>query len=190
MILLGARILSISEVASVFPKTTFFACVIHWFVMTLWLSMYERTWFCYSSIKDAQCKIRRVMEVLFCAVLGLVFIFAFITFKDGDTKYKYTFYYTICFLENSIAIVLWSTCNYTKLVRFWWYVPLLVTTYILFFIGIFSMIVYYTKYHPEIGSINRSGNISHQIAENDEKKSPIIDKNEKSSIGVQADDSS
>ncbi|XP_065200154.1 XK-related protein 6-like [Planococcus citri] len=154
--IITARILAISEVASIFPISTSVACSIHWFIMTVWLSIFQRTWFCYQSTQDANSKIRRVLEMCFCAVLGLVFIFAFLTFKDGSTKYKYIFYYTLCFVENSVAVYLWVHYGYGTLKGVSWFIPLLVATCALFFIGIFSMIIYYRYYHPKIGKMSNN----------------------------------
>lgn len=185
----AARILAISEVASVFPMPTMIGCCIHWFIMTIWLSIFQRTWFCYQSSRDTSCKIRRALEICFCAVLGLVFIFAFLTVKDGNTKYKYIFYYTLCFFENTAAVVLWSIYGKEVLQTVGWYIPLLITTCVLFFIGIVSMIIYYTYYHPKIGKISNlsltlnGGMPSYEL-------SPIpanLRLREKCSIGVQVD---
>ncbi len=95
------------------------------------------------------------MEVLFCAVLGLVYMFAFLTTRDGHTRNKYIFYYSICFVENCIATLLWGVWCMPSLNSCWWFVPLLVATVVMFLVGIVLMVLYYSVYHPQIGSIRK-----------------------------------
>ncbi|XKL65539.1 hypothetical protein PGB90_008959 [Kerria lacca] len=93
-----SRILAISEAASVYPKITFAACIVHWFIMTMWLSIYERTWFCRSSTSSSKSKnnVKNSLEI------------------------------SVCFVENTVAILLWSVWGKPESTEFWWFVPLLI----------------------------------------------------------------
>lgn len=116
-------------------------------MMTAWISIFGRTWFC----RRTNGKIYNSMELTFCAVLGLVYIFAFLPTKDGDTRYKYCFYYTICFLENTCALILWSTWANADVKKCWWFFPLVIVTFCSFFLGIALMLIYYWYFHPQRG---------------------------------------
>lgn len=148
---LGSRILAISEAASTYPRITFMACVFHWLLMTTWISVFDRTWFCRRS--DSDSKINNSMEFVFCAVLGLVYLFEFLPTRDGATRGKYLFYYSVYFLENTTALALWVTWASPKVRSSWWFYPVLVVTFCLFVFGIAFMMVYYWYFHPERGVV-------------------------------------
>lgn len=146
-IFLGSRILAISGAASVYPFITFAVCVGHWLLMTAWISIFDRTWFC----RRTNRKIDNSLEFIFCAVLGLVYIFAFLPTNDGETRYKYCFYYSLYFLENTSALVLWSKWGNSELNKYQWFFPLVIFTFCSFLIGIVLMLIYYWYFHPERG---------------------------------------
>lgn len=142
----ASRILAISEAASVYPKGTLAVCIIHWLVMTVWLSVFEKTWFCISPT-DLNFK-NKVKEVSFCAVMGLVYIFSFVAVNDQPTRYKYTFYYSVCFLENSSSSIAWILESANSEAWILLLPPL--TIFIVFALGIVMMLVYYSYYHPSM----------------------------------------
>lgn len=190
-IYLASRILAISEAASVYPKITFAACIVHWFIMTMWLSIYERTWFCRSSTSSSKSKnnVKNSLEISFCAVLGLVYIFAFLTTNDGHTRFKYIFYYSVCFVENTVAILLWSVWGKPESTEFWWFVPLLVITFIMFILGIILMLLYYIFCHPKIGLISKSKyESSHSVEKLDDLNEDEDEDEDRMSEEVQTND--
>ncbi|XP_075238139.1 XK-related protein 6-like isoform X1 [Lycorma delicatula] len=142
-----SRILSISAVASAFPIYTGVACAVHWLAMTLWLSIWERTQFC--MVTDQATLGERLTEVTFCAILGLVYIFTYLTPSDGSTRNRYLVYYPVCFVENAAAILIWSVTADDHLKRSWYFVPFIISGIVPFLIGIVFMIVYYKYFHPE-----------------------------------------
>lgn len=49
----------------------------------------------------------RCGEFLYNIVLGIVFIFCYFNPKDSPTRRRFTFYYTLTFLENSALMCAW-----------------------------------------------------------------------------------
>jgi hypothetical protein len=73
-------------------------CVLHWIVMSIWLAL--------SQHHPAACSSR--CEELFLSIsLGLAYVLAFISPRDGPTRYIYLAYYLVCFMENTAALVVW-----------------------------------------------------------------------------------
>lgn len=145
--ILVSRILSISAVASVFPAWTGLACAVHWFAMTLWLFIWEETQF--SLISDKSTTGERLAEIVLCAILGLVYIFTYLTPSDGSTRNRYLVYYPVCFIENAAAITIWAITADPHLQSSWYFKPFLVSGIVPFLIGIVFMILYYKYFHPE-----------------------------------------
>ncbi|KAK7868794.1 hypothetical protein R5R35_003637 [Gryllus longicercus] len=141
-----SRILSISVAASLFAQWTVLACVIHWFVMAMWLKLTTRLTFCVDQTDSVFT--RHIGELLFGTILALVYIFTYITPQQGHTRNRYLFYYTLCFVENICAAVLWATAETNNLRDVWYFYPLLVSCIVPFIIGIGFMILYYQCFHP------------------------------------------
>lgn len=161
-----SRILSISAVASSFPISTGGACAVHWLIMTLWLSIFEKTQF--SLINEKSSKSERFYELIFCATLGLVYIFTYLTPSDGSTRNRYLIYYPICFVENAAAITTWAVTADTRLQNSWYFIPFLIMGIVPFLLGIVFMILYYRFFHPETSQ--KIGISSHYIV-----KEPITE---------------
>lgn len=147
-LLLVARILSIGAVASAFPIWTFSASALHWILMCLWLAILERTRLCLSKNPQKQVN-ERTSELLFCAILGLVYIFTYLTPGEGKTRNRYLIYYPLCFLENTAGIILWSLTADSNIRHSWYYVPLIISSIVPFLIGIVFMVIYYKYFHPQ-----------------------------------------
>lgn len=92
-----SRVLALSLLASSFPAWMGCAIALHWAVMSLWLALGQQ----------ALCSGGRCEELLFSAALGLAYVFAFISPRDGPTRYSYLAYYLVCFMENTAALVVW-----------------------------------------------------------------------------------
>ncbi|PSN33087.1 hypothetical protein C0J52_21440 [Blattella germanica] len=169
-----SRILSISVIASLFPYWTSLACAIHWLIMTSWLSILDRTNFC-SSAQDQSTKKARLAELFFSAILGLVYIFTYLTPSEGRTRMRYSLYYGICFVENLVAAFMWAVYVDPSVHNTWYYLPLLIFAIVPFILGIIFMILYYLCFHPGVlpvsvkempsnsGSLTRATNASDQI---------------------------
>lgn len=92
-----SRVLALSLLASIFPVWMGCICAIHWGVMSFWLAIGHNQSSCGS----------RCEELLFSMALGLAYVLAFISPKDGSTRYLYLAYYLVCFMENTGALVVW-----------------------------------------------------------------------------------
>ena len=90
------RVIALSLFAAIFPQGIGPACVGHWLIMSTWVVIQN------TSACNTKCE-----ELLFCLVLGAIYIFSFFNAKEERTRYKYLFYYTFCFCENSALMVLW-----------------------------------------------------------------------------------
>ena len=122
--------------------------------MTSWLSLVDRTKFC--STKQQPTWKERIGELLFAAILGLVYIFTYITPSEGKTRVRYIIYYMICFAENLVAAVEWATKVDPSVYNTWYYLPLLVCSVLSFLLGIMFMLLYYLFFHPRVPSIKKT----------------------------------
>lgn len=66
--------------------------------MSVWLALGHH--------QTAACS-SRCEELLLSAALGLAYVLAFISPRDGPTRYVYLAYYLVCFMENTGALVVW-----------------------------------------------------------------------------------
>ncbi|XP_067005397.1 XK-related protein 6 [Anabrus simplex] len=149
-----SRILSISVAASLFPLPTTAASGIHWLVMTVWLIVTTDLVICTDS-HDPMCS-GRLGQFLMCSILGLVYIFTYITPEDGRTRNKYIVYYLLCVAENISAAVVWATAASPTLRAKWYFYPLLVSCIVPFGLGIGFMVLYYLYFHPS----SKRGNLA------------------------------
>lgn len=103
-------------------------------IMTVWIITMKTT-FCET----------RYEEIIYNAVLGVVFIFCYFNPIDKPTRYRYSIYYAIMFMENTIMMILWYI--YVKPLP-WFHLAAILIVFLSFFIGIFFMILYYLCLHP------------------------------------------
>lgn len=97
-----SRVLALSLLASIFPAWMGCVCALHWGVMSIWLAIGQQ--------QTAACG-SRCEELLLSAALGLAYVMAFISPRDGPTRYVYLAYYLVCFMENTGALVVWCVAN-------------------------------------------------------------------------------
>ncbi|XP_022092783.1 XK-related protein 4-like [Acanthaster planci] len=137
-----ARVISLALFAA-YSLWSFVALVgVHYVAMTLWL-IYQDTDFCTT----------RLEEVLFDCVIGIIHIFCFFNMKEGRTRYRAAFFYTVILVENTVMFALWyhyegRDTDYGK--------AALAFVWGGFFLGIFIMLLYYRCLHPN-GSIRLFG---------------------------------
>ncbi|XP_033645384.1 XK-related protein 4-like [Asterias rubens] len=129
-----ARVISLALFASYYKWLIFPLIGIHWVGMTLWL-VYQDTDFCTT----------RLEEVLFDAVIGIIHIFCFFNMKEGRTRYRALFFYTIIFVENTIMFALWYHHDGQQR---GYGLPALVFVWGGFFLGLVVMLFYYRCLHP------------------------------------------
>lgn len=126
-------------VASIFPQWTLLAVVVHILFMGNFIYVFDKPYFC-----AYNC----CTNYFFSIMLGTVFLFHFIATNDGPQKFKISFFYIVCGLENvacSIVFYLWvdkATNRYWQLY--------LVVIWICFVCGLVFKVVYYRWFHPNI----------------------------------------
>ncbi|KAL0272683.1 UNVERIFIED_CONTAM: hypothetical protein PYX00_005557 [Menopon gallinae] len=138
-----SRIVSISVIASIYPLWTGIGVVVHWLAMSVWIAFMSNTNFCRQS---------KILECLFSAALGLVYIFNFMSVKEGPTRYYYLAFYPICFIQNITAAAVWalefySVKPYVKLSKCTFY-TLISVPVVSFLLGMIFMGIYYQFLHP------------------------------------------
>lgn len=110
---------------------------LHWMCMFLWLISPKHAFY--------GEQLPRVRKLVFSALVGFIYVFAFINLQESNHRQKMAIFYIIMFLENSLLVAVW-------LVGIWsdppWYkttVPLLVFS--TFFGGLSFMALYYRYFH-------------------------------------------
>ncbi|CAH1117179.1 unnamed protein product [Phaedon cochleariae] len=139
-----SRVLALSLLASIFPAWMGCVCALHWGVMSVWLALGQH--------QTAACN-SRCDELLLSAALGLAYVLAFISPRDGPTRYVYLAYYLVCFMENTAALVVWCVTN-NSLDNPVLYYGAAVGQVIAFLLAIVFLLIYYKCCHPSL--MNRS----------------------------------
>lgn len=98
------------------------------------------------------CRQSKALECLFSAALGLVYIFNFMSVKEGPTRFYYLAFYPICFIQNITATAIWSLefyhlKPYVKLSKSTLYILISVPV-VSFLLGMIFMGIYYQFLHP------------------------------------------
>ncbi|KAK4884757.1 hypothetical protein RN001_001028 [Aquatica leii] len=137
-----ARILALSLLASIFPTWMGIVCALHWGVMSVWLAL--------SQHQTAACT-NRCEELLFSAALGLAYVIAFISPRDGPTRYIYLAYYLVCFMENIGALVIWCVVNNSEDNPILYY-GAAGAQLLTFLLAIVFLLIYYRYCHPSAAS--------------------------------------
>lgn len=97
-----SRILALSLLASIYPTWMGIVIALHWGMMSIWLALGQQ--------QTTACS-NRCEELLLSASLGLAYVVAFISPRDGPTRYIYLVYYLVCVMENTAALVVWCVMN-------------------------------------------------------------------------------
>ncbi|XP_045455902.1 XK-related protein 7 [Melitaea cinxia] len=135
-----SRVISISLIAHLYPQWTVLACILHIVTMSIWLQLYDKSPFCSQNI---------LFEVAFSLTLGSVYLFTYILPNESKTRYRYTVYYTICFLQNVTCATLWFIYSDDVTRSAIYFYPVLVLSVVPFVLGIIFMILYYAFLHPK-----------------------------------------
>lgn len=140
-----SRILSISLAAIVLPYWTGIFCLVHWLFMTLWIYNYQNVTFC---MPPNRLEESGVMRFFFSIILGLVYIFTYLSPSEGQGKSRnrYLGYYGIFLVENVSAVAIWAILGSDQ--NEWYYYLLMLGSTTPFFVGIMFMTVYYKCFHP------------------------------------------
>lgn len=152
-----SRVLSIAIVASLFPKWILVACAVHAVCMAMWIFLFDKSPFCSRSF---------VHSFGFSLILGAVFIFNYILPKVRRTRYRYAMFYSICFLENCVCVWIFVEFLKTSTIASKYVLTLCILSIVPFVLGIGCMIVYYTRFHPNIAK--RRHTVVAAVVSNDE----------------------
>ncbi|XP_022912980.1 XK-related protein 6-like [Onthophagus taurus] len=139
-----SRVLALGLLASVFPIWMGVICALHWGMMATWLALGQH--------QSAACS-NRCEELLLSTALGLAYVLAFISPRDGPTRYVYLAYYLVCFMENTGALVVWCVQRNSNDNPELYYGAVIVQV-ASFLLAIVFMLIYYRHCHPS--TANRS----------------------------------
>jgi len=89
-----------------------------------------------------------IYSVLFASIIGIVYIFMYINTADGNTFCRYMWFYTLCFLENTLSNFLWIVFRPPVVRNAWYFNKFHIISIVSFVLGITAMILYYTIFHP------------------------------------------
>jgi len=134
---ISARVIALSVFASVYTWMVWAVCLGHWGLMAIWLWLQ----------KTAACS-NRMEEFFFCLILAVIHVFTFFNVKPDRTRFRYAFYYTVCFIENTSLVVLW----WLKVADDppWFHYPALVGQIGSFTLSVLLLVVYYKCLHPNL----------------------------------------
>lgn len=92
----------------------------------------------------------RIMKFFFSTILGLVYIFTYLSPTEGQgaSRNRYLGYYSVFLVENVSAVAIWAITGYDQ--NKWYYLLLMIGSVAPFFVGILFMTIYYLFFHPHI----------------------------------------
>ncbi|CAK1590765.1 unnamed protein product [Parnassius mnemosyne] len=136
-----SRVISLSIIAYLYPYCTVLACAIHVMIMAIWLQLFDRSPFCAHN---------KMAEIAFSFALGGVYLFTYILPIEGRTRYRYTVYYTICFVQNICCTFIWYYFVDDPMRGSIYFYPVLVLSVVPYVIGVSFMVIYYLFFHPRV----------------------------------------
>ncbi|KAK3880791.1 hypothetical protein Pcinc_014743 [Petrolisthes cinctipes] len=135
---IAARVVAMVAFAAVFRQWLLVGGAAHVLLMVVWL-MTRRS-------LSTVCPYLP-LELLFCCILAVVYIFVFINEKEEKTRGKYAWWYMVCAVENVAMIVCWLVYADPTL---WYYTPAAVVHFVSFLLGLIFMGLYYSMLHPNV----------------------------------------
>lgn len=151
MCVLVSRMLAIVLFAFAYNYYVFAFLGGHWLIMFLFL-LIQRTTFCADVIRETGSKVviqrRWYLEIPFDFVAATVYVFAFIGFRRGNTRYWAAFYHALTYAEIATMAALFyiqfSSMNHL----FVFSLTALTLTAGLYPVGLLFMLSYYLFFHP------------------------------------------
>ncbi|XP_068625082.1 XK-related protein 6 [Battus philenor] len=135
-----SRVISLSIIAYLYPYWTVLACSVHVIIMSTWLQLFDRSPFCAHN---------KMGEIAFSFALGGVYLFTYILPTEGRTRYRYTVYYTICFIQNVTCCFIWYFFVDDAMRDSIYFYPVVFLSCVPYVIGLLLMVAYYTFFHPK-----------------------------------------
>ncbi|XP_015904387.1 XK-related protein 6 [Parasteatoda tepidariorum] len=137
---IGSRVIALAVFATAYGHWIVVFVAGHWALMTIWL-IFLRT----NSCATASGQPRPIEELFFNVVIGVIYVFCFVNVKDEPTRWKYTIFYIIIWIENVALVILWFLKADHDL---WYRIPLLASVVLSLAIGLALLAVYYQFLHP------------------------------------------
>ncbi|XP_054711605.1 XK-related protein 4-like [Uloborus diversus] len=137
---IASRVLALAAFASEYRSWMLVVVACHWLLMSFWLVV-QSTDVC----ATATGRPRLLEELVFNFVVGVIYIFCFVNVKDEPTRWKYTFYYFIIWIENITLSTLWFIKADPDL---WFRIPLLSVVMVSLLAGLLLLGAYYKFLHP------------------------------------------
>ncbi|UYV79508.1 XKR6 [Cordylochernes scorpioides] len=124
---IGSRVLALALFASTFRYYVLLVCLIRYLLMTTWILSMK------TSFYDNKCE-----EFFYNCVLGVMYIFCYFNPKDTPTRRRYTIFYLLTFVENTLLISLWfrETADCPP----WYRLPAVLAQPLLFLLGLLFMV--------------------------------------------------
>lgn len=133
LLMLASRVLALTLYIIVFEYQIVYVLALHWVFMFIWI-LTMKTSFCDN----------RFEEIIYNALLAIMFIFCYFNPIDNDTRYRYALFYAVMLCENTALLIAW----YTSSQAFNSPLIFIAAYYLLFALGITTMIYYYLVHHP------------------------------------------
>jgi hypothetical protein len=134
--MVGPRILAFSLLASVAPYYIVLAIVLgQWILSTM-----------YATVRRFPSENNCLAEILFCVVIGFVYIFTDWNTTNGHRRWPYVVYYVISFAENISMVVVWFIL--TPNTPAWYHLAVIIFVTLGFGLGVLFMIFYYIGFQP------------------------------------------
>lgn len=138
---IGTRVLAMALFASVFTWYIFIFCGIHYVIVFTWILLQNTSFFLDENNKRKPCA-----EFLFDIVVAWIHLYCFFNVKEGHTRIRYIIFYTIVYVENLILTFSWFIKTQTDDLPY--HTPALLLVVIGFWVGMFFMLLYYLRFHP------------------------------------------
>ena len=151
---LAARVLAFVVFGSAFKGFLFVVVGLHFFLMLAWVSMQHTDYCTLHSNSTGKEHHSPFLEALFRIMAAFVHIFCFFNLLDGHTRLRALLFYALVYAENSIMVLAWYISGSTTIDTAWYRLPVFITVFVGFLMGILSMLVYYVRCHPNQYSDN------------------------------------
>ena len=147
-LIIASRILIIVLFTTEFKLVVLPVLFCHWMLMIYWVKKDETKFFTKKDGRYNGC-----FEILFKILMGFIYIFCYITTKDGSTVISQIIYYLLLYLENISMMIAWTMLNDRNLDSF--EITAVCVVFLAMILGIVFMLIYYKHFHPSIKRNNK-----------------------------------
>ncbi|XP_069461839.1 XK-related protein 5 [Ambystoma mexicanum] len=140
--MLGTRVMTLAVFARVYHFWTLAAAGAHWLVMSFWFASQQ------TDIISRTCHWK-----MFNILIGAVYLFCYINFRDGSSRCRVIIFYSVMLIENIILLLLATDFLQEAL---WSSVWMTLAVMAGFIIGAAALIIYYSLLHPKSTQISQN----------------------------------